>query len=74
MLSSALWIELIHFVAELPPLELEYKLHNVKYAVSMGRTNDPNSGSSEFAIMLVNNTIVNGVRPPRFVCLFVCLF
>jgi cyclophilin family peptidyl-prolyl cis-trans isomerase len=57
----------VSFFAELPPLELEYKLHNVKYAVSMGRTDDPNSGSSEFAIMLANNTIVNGIRPPSYV-------
>lgn len=47
---------------QLPPLPLEYKLPNIKYAVSMARGNDPNSGSSEFALMLANNTIVNGER------------
>jgi len=44
----------------LPPIPLEYKLPNEKYAVSMARTSDPNSATSEFSIMLINNTFWNG--------------
>lgn len=39
-----------------PPVKHEYKLPNVKYAVSMARTNDPNSATSEFSIMLNDNS------------------
>jgi hypothetical protein len=59
-----LFLRLI-FIEQLPLLELEYNMPNIQYAVSMGRTSDPNSASSEFAIMLVNNTIINGPRPDR---------
>eukprot|EP01120_Amphizonella_sp_Union-15-10_P001400 TRINITY_DN1147_c0_g2_i3.p1 TRINITY_DN1147_c0_g2~~TRINITY_DN1147_c0_g2_i3.p1 ORF type:complete len:256 (-),score=34.02 TRINITY_DN1147_c0_g2_i3:87-854(-) len=43
-----------------PPVPLEYKLPNEKYAVSMARTNDPDSATTEFSIMLKNNSYWNG--------------
>ena len=39
-----------------PPVPLEYKLPNVKYAVYMARTADPDSATSEFSIMLNDNS------------------
>eukprot|EP01121_Diplochlamys_sp_Union-15-3_P002168 TRINITY_DN11890_c0_g1_i1.p1 TRINITY_DN11890_c0_g1~~TRINITY_DN11890_c0_g1_i1.p1 ORF type:complete len:159 (+),score=22.08 TRINITY_DN11890_c0_g1_i1:59-535(+) len=43
-----------------PYVPLEYKLPNEKYAVSLARAQEPDTGSSEFAIMLANNTYWNG--------------
>jgi cyclophilin family peptidyl-prolyl cis-trans isomerase len=40
----------------LPVVPLEYKLPNAKFAVSMARTGDPNSATSEFSIMLGDNS------------------
>eukprot|EP01125_Pyxidicula_operculata_P010897 TRINITY_DN3578_c0_g1_i2.p1 TRINITY_DN3578_c0_g1~~TRINITY_DN3578_c0_g1_i2.p1 ORF type:complete len:194 (-),score=19.02 TRINITY_DN3578_c0_g1_i2:49-630(-) len=40
----------------LPELPLEYTLPNVKGTVSMARTKDPNSATSEFAIQLKDNS------------------
>ena len=39
-----------------PSVPLEYKLPNRKYAVSMVRTQDPNSATGEFSIMLNDNS------------------
>jgi len=40
----------------LPTLPLEYSLPNIRGAVSMARTSDPNSATSEFAIQLADNS------------------
>ena len=39
-----------------PPVPMEYKLPNKKWAVSMARGNDPGSATSEFSIMLGDNS------------------
>lgn len=39
-----------------PPVKLEYHLPNAKYFVSTARTSDPNSATSEFSIMLGDNS------------------
>lgn len=39
----------------LPPVPLEYKVPNNQYYVSTARTSDPNSATSEYSIMLVDN-------------------
>lgn len=39
-----------------PPVSLEYNLPNKKWAVSMARSGTPNSATSEFSIMLGDNS------------------
>lgn len=38
------------------PVPLEYKVPNAPFHVSMARTSDPNSATTEFSIMLVDNS------------------
>merc|ERR1712146_729887 len=39
-----------------PRVPHEYRLPNKNFAVSMARTSDPNSATSEFSIMLADNS------------------
>jgi peptidyl-prolyl cis-trans isomerase A (cyclophilin A) len=45
-----------HKSSPFPPVPLEYKLPNKQWAVSMARTADPNSATTEFSIMLGDNS------------------
>jgi cyclophilin family peptidyl-prolyl cis-trans isomerase len=47
-------------VPTFPPIPLEYNLPNTRGTLSMARTSDPNSATSQFFVNTVNNTTVLG--------------